>query len=126
MSGTAFEQLVITRLESLQKGHEEIKAEIVAVGHTAEQALTVSAQTLEQAKVTNGRVTLLENWQDSFEDDTENGASFAAGRQSVRDGDKAMARKLISLVGKYAPYGIGALLLGVGMRLGAWFVGGVW
>ena len=126
MSETAFEQLVISRLETLQRGHDEIKREIVAVGTIAEQALNVSAQTLEQAKATNGRVTLLEGWQDSFEDETEVGVAFAAGRKSVRDGDRALAVKIGRLLGKWAPYGLAALMVGLGIRLGAWFLGGVW
>lgn len=126
MSATSFEQLVISRLDQLQKGHDEIKAEVVAVGKIAEQALNVSAQTLKQAMETNGRVTLLEGWQDSFEDETEVGEAFAAGRKSVRDGDMATAVKLGKLLGKWAPYGLAALLVGLGIRLGAWFLGGVW
>lgn len=46
---SAFEQLVIEQLGQLQRGHAEIKAEIVAVG-------TVSQRTLEQATRTNGHV----------------------------------------------------------------------
>lgn len=126
MSESAFEQLVINRLDQLQKGHDEIKGEIVAVGRIAEQALTVSTQTLVQAKETNGRVTLLEGWQDSFEDETDVGEAFAAGRKSVRDGDMATAVKIGKLLGKWAPYGLAALLVGLGIRLGAWFLGGVW
>ena len=126
MSESAFEQLVISRLDQLQTGHDEIKAEVVAVGRIAEQALNVSAQTLKQAMETNGRVTLLEGWQDSFEDETDVGEAFAAGRKSVRDGDRAMAVKLGRLLGKWAPYGLAALLVGLGIRLGAWFLGGVW
>lgn len=126
MSESAFEQLVISRLDQLQKGHDEIKEEIVAVGKIAEQALTVSSQTLVQATATNGRVTLLEGWQDSFEDETEVGEAFAAGRKSVRDGDRALLRKALGMLAKWSPYAAGALLLGVGIRLGAWFIGGPW
>ena len=126
MSETAFERLVISQLESLQAGHKEIKEEIVAVGTIAEQALRVASQTLIQATATNGRVAVLEGWQDAFEDETEVGAAYAAGRKSVRDGDRAMLQKLWGLIAKYGPYGAGLLVFGVGIRLGSWFIGGLW
>ena len=126
MSESAFEQIVISRLDRLQAGHDEIKGEIVAVQAQATETHRIALQTLEQAKETNGRVTLLEGWQDSFEDETEVGEAFAAGRKSVRDGDRAMAVKIGRLLGKWAPYGLAALLVGLGIRLGAWFLGGVW
>ena len=126
MSETAFERLVISQLQSLQESHKEIKEEIVAVGTIAEQALHVASQTLVQATATNGRVADLEGWQDSFEDEKEVGAAYAAGRKSVRDGDRAMLQKLWWLVAKYGPYAVGLLTFGLGVRLGAWLIGGPW
>lgn len=126
MSESAFEQLVISRLSDLAEGHKEIKAELVAVQLRADQTHTIATQTLEQAKVTNGRVTLLENWQDTFEDETDVGAAYAAGRQSVRVQDKALIGRIIDRVEKPLMYGVAAILIGVGIRLGAWFVGGIW
>lgn len=126
VSDTAFEQLVISRLVDLAHGHDEIKHEIVAVGRIAEQALTVSSQTLKQAELTNGRVALLEGWQDSFEDETDVGEAFAAGRRSRREEDMAVAWKVGKFISKYTPYGAGAILIGIGIRIGAWFIGGVW
>lgn len=118
MSESAFEQLVIDSLR-------ELKAEIVAVGATAEQGLNIALKTYEQAKETNGRVTLLETWQDQFEDDGENAASFEAGRESVKRENQALLERAWGRIEKPFIYGASALLVGIGIRLGAWFLGDI-
>lgn len=84
MSETAFEQLVIATLT-------EVKGELIGLGLKTEQAVNIATQTLEQAKVTNGRVTALEGWKSQHTDvhlrdlsEEREAESYQAGAQSER------------------------------------------
>lgn len=125
---TAFTLLVRTveRLEDkLDQGIEaigEVKREQVAQG-------LVGEQTLVQATKTNGRMDRAEQWQRDHEG-VHGVAERAAGREQGYDDRKAdevaMLRKVGAMVGKWGPYGLLVLLAGIGIRIGAWFVGGAW
>lgn len=123
MSETAFEQLVIEQLRVLARGHEEIKEEIVAVG-------MVSQQTLTQATRTNGRVDRLEAWQakhrafhEAEKAEASEALSFAAGAASERDRARRWVTSLWGHIDRYVIGGLFFLLVGVGIRLGSWFLG---
>lgn len=75
----------------------EVKEEQVAQG-------LIGEQTLQQATRTNGRVDRAEEWQrlhdrtHSADEKLEASAlGFDAGRQSVRDGDRALVKRLVGL-----------------------------
>lgn len=94
MSDSAFEQLVIATLR-------EVKEEIIAVGSIAEQALTVSSQTYNEAKKTNGRVTDLEAFKAAHTDvhlrdmaNLREAESYAAGAQSERARAKSILARI--------------------------------
>lgn len=127
---TAFTLLVRTverfehRLEKLEdkvdttiEGIAEVKREQVAQG-------IIGEQTLKQTTQTNGRVTALENWQDKFDDETQYSGAYDAGRRSIRDGERALLRKVWSKGEKYVIWSIGGILVGVGIRLGSWYIEG--
>lgn len=93
----------------------------------------VTSATLEQTTETNGRVTSLEGWQRQHIDhhleeerEEDNAGSYAAGRKSVRDGDRALVRKALSWLGSKWPIAVVAVLAGFGARVAAWFLGGNW
>lgn len=93
----------------------------------------VTSQTLLQAQATNGRVSRLEDWQDghiSAHDGAEHEAReaerFEAGRESERRRVRHVLGEVMDRIERPLMYGLAAVLVGVGIRLGAWFVGGLW
>ena len=86
-----------------------------------------------QAKETNGRVTKLEEWQhdhiaahDGDEQEAREAQSFEAGRESERNRLRHVLGEVLDRVERPLMYGLAGVLVGVGIRLGAWFVGGLW
>lgn len=93
----------------------------------------VTSQTLLQAKETNGRVTHGENWEKDHDAAHQRAAEEARVAQSFDDGaqsERRRFRQVLSDLGqdmtKPLAYGAAAVLVGFGIRLGAWFVGGLW
>lgn len=124
--GSAFEQIVIDTLKQHTNALGEVKDEIVAVG-------AVAQQTLGQATKTNGRVDSLEEWRAGIDmwrrglaDGELAAAAFEEGAESVRQGWRRRVTAAWSRVERPVMYGLGLLLFGLGIRVGAWFVGGPW
>ncbi len=115
---TAFERLVIEQLTQLQRGHAEIKAEIVAVG-------TVAQRTLEQATRTNGRVDALETERervferiDALEDRNQAADIASRARQQQRQEDREKVRGALDTAKAAWPLAL-AVLIGAGVIWGA-------
>lgn len=93
----------------------------------------VTSQTLLQAKETNGRVTAIEDWKrahvaahDGAEQEALKAERFEAGRESERRRLRHVLAEVGDRVERPLMYGLAAVLVGVGIRLGAWFIGGLW
>lgn len=118
--------VVARQLQQLQEGHKqilagmtEVKAELVTHGLTLEQVL-------REAQRTNGRISALEAWRQQSEADAREAAAFAAGEESVKREYRSKLELVWDRVERPVVYGIGALMVGVGIRVGAWFIAGTW
>lgn len=118
-------ELVAQQLTELQGGHKQIldgmremKGELAAHGLTLEQVL-------REARRTNGRISALEEGQERFEQEARDAAAFAAGEESVKREYRSKLELVWDRVERPVVYGSGAVLVGVGIRIGAWFLGGV-
>lgn len=131
-SFTAFTLLVKTvdRLENkvdhIAASVAEVKAEQVSQG-------IIGERTLNQATKTNGRVDGLEAWaaahdgeHSAAEREAREAQSFDAGVQSERRRFRHLFGAVMDRVERPLMYGLAAVLVGVGIRLGAWFIGGLW
>lgn len=115
-----------TKVDDIVSAVAEVKEEQVAQG-------LIGEQTLNQATKTNGRVDGLEKWASSHDGfhiaadrEVRDAESFDAGVQSERRLVRHVLGHIADRLEKPFMYGLAAVMVGVGIRLGAWFVGGLW
>ena len=105
--------LILGRLNQLSDGLGELKAQIVAVGGTAER-------TLVQATRTNGRMDAAESRLTNIEEHGRLDAANTRGRKSQREDDLAAIRGLRDFANDFWPLILGAALGGGGAVAFIW------
>lgn len=126
-------KLVASLLENLQKSVLQGVTDIAAVrSQMAEQGATID-KIHGEVRATNGKVIVLRNevnelvtWRDGVQSEDEQAASYAAGVKAVRDGDRALIRRVWARIERWVITG-GAVVAGAaGERIFRLLEGGLW
>lgn len=74
----------------------------------------------------NGGVAKALEWMNAHDARTKSEADIALGGQMVKDKARSRAQAVWAKIEKPVIYGVGLVLFGFGVRLGAFFIGGPW
>lgn len=110
---------LVKKMDVLQSGMAELKSEVVAVGSTAER-------TLNQATRTNGRVDKAERDIEELQRRILHEDAVNEGRAEIRAANRTRFMAIWDRAEKPVITGAMMLVFGVGLRIGAFLLGGPW